>query len=67
LVLVQRFNIEIPRVKETKLGIAKEINANSILSKKAVAMPDAARGRDNAISVHPKIILSTSVRITIIP
>jgi hypothetical protein len=56
-----------PIVKEIILGIAKEIIANSILSKKAVAIPDAASGIDNAISVHPKIILSTSVRITIIP
>jgi hypothetical protein len=67
LVLVHRVNIVIPRIREIKLGIAKEINANPTESKKAVAIPDTASGSDNAISVHPNIILKTSVRIAITP
>jgi len=67
LVRVHKVSIVIPRRRDIKLGTAKEINANSIESKKAVAIPDAARGSDNAINVHPKIILNTSVRIAITP
>jgi hypothetical protein len=66
-VLVHRVSMVIPRTREIKLGIAKEINANSIESKKAVAIPDTASGSDNAISVHPNIMLNTSVRIAITP